>query len=511
MSDIQLASKSHMDEFLTEDPEISFFRPNYKRFSNFSIESVKQNIEGIKKFGHSNFFKLYRDYDMVNRITLEVDLPNINAKSSGSSVWVNNVGWGLMKEVELIIGGKLVDKHNSNWLNIYNTLTIPSAKNDGLQSMISHNDTVTGTFLGTLTNVDTTKNIQTTNSSQIVHTITQSNLDIFKTGNSSVDNYNIIVTESNAKFVSVAFGSNLTFANATGTLTSSDTIASFELKIGSTTMTNYDTTNSTITLTIDGSKNILLTFTGGVKGNYIVSGKKLYIPLAFAFNKYINNSLPIISLQYHEIEIKYLLESLTNLVTTNAYYTTADQTADIDINIYVDYVILNEEERKKNYFNPHYINYEYIQHFGDLSITNLNNQFSIALHNCVKEVFIVAIKDGNSFGDYSLNNASPFEKIELLCNGISRVENTDPLYYDLVQKFQHHTNITANKYIYTYSFALYPEKESSTGTCNLTQIDNFKVFVRMKSSFGTGKLLVYATAFNRLLIQNGISEVKFIF
>ena len=33
----------------------------------------------------------------------------------------------------------------------------------------------------------------------------------------------------------------------------------------------------------------------------------------------------------------------------------------------------------------------------------------------------------------------------------------------------------------------------------------------MNSNFGSGKLMVYATAFNRLLIQHGITDIKFSF
>lgn len=512
MSDIQLASKTHIDEYLTEDPEISFFRPNYKRFSNFSTESVKLNIEGTKNFGGLNFIKLYRDYDMINRIYLEVTLPSINAKNNGN-IWVPNVGHALIEESGLIIGGKLIDKHNSDWMEIHNNISMLDSKKNGYTEMISQTATCTGTFSGSLTQ-DTGLNITTVNQNTIVHgSITQANVDIFKTGISSVDNYKIIISENQGKFMSCSFTSSTIFRTTTGNIPiSHGSISTISLLDNSgNNIKNYDNTNSVITLSFNQSNNIDIDFNGCVLGSSSIPSKTLYIPFIYFFNKFVNHSLPIVALQYHDVQIKYKLRDISKLVSDNAYYTGL-LPDNLDIKAYGDYVILNEEERKKNYFNPHYMNIEYLQHFGELKIdSGIHHQFNIPLHNCIKEIFVVAIKDGNTFGDYSVNNSAPIETIEFLCNGLPRLKNTDSTYFNTVQKYQHHTSSNPNKFIYSYSFALDPEKEVSTGTYNFTAIDNFKIKVKMNSNFGSGKLMVYATAFNRLLIQHGITDIKFSF
>lgn len=512
MADIQLASKNHIDEYLTEDPEISFFRPNYKRFSNFSIETVKLNIEGIKNFGSDNFIKLYRDHDMINKIYLQITLPQLNAKSN-NPVWVPNVGHKLIEESELVIGGKLIDKHNSVWNEIYQNLTLPNSKKEGYTNMIAHNGTSSAVFSGSLT-VDTGLNITTVGQNNIVSgSITKTNIDIFRTGVSSIDDYKIILTESQGIFVSCSFTSSSTFRTTTGNIPlSSGSITNITLLDSSgNNIKNYDNTNSVISLSFNQTNNINLDFNGCVVGDYVIPAKTLYIPFNFFFNKFTNHSLPIIALQYHDVKIKYKIENFSKLITNDAYYQGLLPNS-LDIQAFGDYIILNKQEREKNYFNPHHLNIEYLQHFGELRIdSGINHQFSVALHNCVKEIFIVAIKDNNVFGDFSVNNTSPIENIEFLCNGLTRLKNTDSKYFNLVQKYQHHTSCTPNKFIYSYSFGLEPEKELSTGTYNFSAIDNFKVKFKMNPNFGSGKIMIYATSFNRLLIQHGITDIKFTF
>ena len=44
-SKIQLVSIGFEDLYLTVDPQITFFKMVYKRYTNFSIETIKQKID----------------------------------------------------------------------------------------------------------------------------------------------------------------------------------------------------------------------------------------------------------------------------------------------------------------------------------------------------------------------------------------------------------------------------------------------------------------------------------
>ena len=45
---IQLVSLGIQDEYLTGNPQITFFKTVYRRHSNFAIETIEQVIDGVK-------------------------------------------------------------------------------------------------------------------------------------------------------------------------------------------------------------------------------------------------------------------------------------------------------------------------------------------------------------------------------------------------------------------------------------------------------------------------------
>lgn len=137
---LQLASRSYMDEYLTQNPVFSYFKFVYKKHGNFSTEPMIQNIEGNKKFGNTIYIKFYRNTDLINKVYFEIDLPDLPVTANNQPGWVHNVGHYFFKSIELIIGGMLIDKHYPDWFNIYSELSIPKEKINGYNNMINHTD-----------------------------------------------------------------------------------------------------------------------------------------------------------------------------------------------------------------------------------------------------------------------------------------------------------------------------------------------------------------------------------
>jgi hypothetical protein len=106
---------------------------------------------------------------------------------------------------------------------------------------------------------------------------------------------------------------------------------------------------------------------------------------------------------------------------------------------------------------------------------------------------------------------------KLLLNGHDRFSERKGDYFNLVQPYQHHTNIPDSCGINVYSFALKPEDHQPTGTCNMSRIDNatlmLSVHPDIASSQLTKKLRVYAVNYNVLRIMSGMGGlcVYFIF
>ena len=121
---IQLVLRGKMDTYLTGNPEFSFFKAVYRRHTNFSIESIRQQLVN-KGIGERDLrAKLSRSGDLIGKMTLEVKLNRGDAQNvTGSGTylnWTNNTGHAFIKECELLIGGQTIDKHTSKWLDIYN-------------------------------------------------------------------------------------------------------------------------------------------------------------------------------------------------------------------------------------------------------------------------------------------------------------------------------------------------------------------------------------------------------
>ena len=75
---IQLVTYGTQDIFLTGSPQITFFKLVYKRYTNFSIEAVEQKFNGYIDFDSTVSLSLDKNGDLVNRMYLQVILPEIH-------------------------------------------------------------------------------------------------------------------------------------------------------------------------------------------------------------------------------------------------------------------------------------------------------------------------------------------------------------------------------------------------------------------------------------------------
>jgi hypothetical protein len=71
--------------------------------------------------------------------------------------------------------------------------------------------------------------------------------------------------------------------------------------------------------------------------------RKLYIPLQFWFCRNIGLALPLIALQYHEVKVNIQFETLANLLVVGTVANAGELTA----NLWVDYIYLDTDERRR--------------------------------------------------------------------------------------------------------------------------------------------------------------------
>merc|ERR1711998_675105 len=113
---MQLVAMGAQDVYLTGNPQITFFKVVYRRHTNFSKEAIEQTFNGSLSNGAGTLnYTLSRNGDLVQEIYL------VGTLTSNSGA-LNEDSTDIINTVEVEIGGQKIDKHYSQWLDIYNEL-----------------------------------------------------------------------------------------------------------------------------------------------------------------------------------------------------------------------------------------------------------------------------------------------------------------------------------------------------------------------------------------------------
>ena len=128
----------------------------------------------------------------------------------------------------------------------------------------------------------------------------------------------------------------------------------------------------------------------------------LYVPLQFWFCRNPGLALPLIALQYHEVkitlELRPLDECLFAVDTVGASpskVTKAYQKSLVAASLYVDYVFLDTDERRRMAQNPHEYLIEQLQFTGGESIGSSSNKIKLNFNHPCKELVWVVQPDAH--------------------------------------------------------------------------------------------------------------------
>jgi Large eukaryotic DNA virus major capsid protein/Major capsid protein N-terminus len=334
---MQLVAYGAQDVYLTGNPQITFWKVTYRRYTNFSIESIEQTFNGQADFGRRVTCVISRNGDLAYRTYLQVTLPEINQLMGNSSTlssgahsvyarWLDYPGEQLIAQVEVEIGGQRIDRQYGDWMHIWNQLTMTTEQQRGYFKMIGNTTQLT-------------------------------------------------------------FITDPSFADVDGPC---DSMAPRQ---------------------VCAPRNALPETT-------------LYVPLQFWFCTNPGLALPLIALQYHEVKINldlrpideclWAVTSLScntyNNAKTGPYSNPASSqlsigapvTATIAYNqslvaasLYVDYVFLDTDERRRFAQNPHEYLISQLQFTGDESVGSSSNKIKLNFNHPVKELIWVVQPDQN--------------------------------------------------------------------------------------------------------------------
>ena len=132
----------------------------------------------------------------------------------------------------------------------------------------------------------------------------------------------------------------------------------------------------------------------------------LYVPLQFWFCRNPGLALPLIALQYHEVKINLDLRPIDECLWAVGELTMGDSPGDAKVSnaysqslvaasLYVDYVFLDTEERRRMAQNPHEYLIEQLQYTGDESVGSSSNKLKLNFNHPCKELIWVVQPDAN--------------------------------------------------------------------------------------------------------------------
>ena len=461
---MQLVAYGAQDIYLTGNPQITFFKVVYRRHTNFSMEAIEQTFNGSADFGKRVTCTISRNGDLMHKVYLQVTVPKVELAQDTSFRWLNWLGHVLIKYAEVEIGGQRIDKHYGDWMHIWNELSQTAGHKVGYANMVGN-----------------------------VPRLTQ--------------------------------------------------------------------------------------VTTGVGNTPEVD---LYIPLEFWFCRNPGLALPLIALQYHEVKVNIEFRAAADCYWASTPITTPSLVA---ASLYVDYIYLDTDERRRFAQVSHEYLIEQVQFTGDESVSSVSNKIKLNFNHPCKELVWVVQRDDLvdttdmadnwgkqwfnytdavdmtwatgtpvdpyggglvnprwALGDISTGvNAqmsfpqtaaddaadasgglylvlkegdsgfNPVFSAKLQLNGHDRFSERMGRYFNLVQPYQHHTNVPAIG-INVYSFGLKPEEHQPSGTCNMSRIDNATLQLTLTANTvqnTDAKVRVYATNYNVLRIMSGMGGLAY--
>ena len=519
---LQLVAYGAQDVYLTGNPQITFFKVVYRRHTNFALESIQQTFNGTVGYGSRVTSTIARNGDLISRAYLVI-------KSTAKNL-CPYFGLRVIKHAEVEIGGQKMDKHYADWMYIWNELSLPVSKKEGYFKMVGGAGS-TGDY-GVKTGTTFVLKQGDVNVTQLENANENTKGVIVKAKSNSSNGFGLEleIKVSNTGVLSVTVdkkGANYKNVDTTFTINVKDLF------------TKKDK-NENITINTDGPAiSDELAFTLIHSDFEVLDGadKKelntLYVPLEFWFCRNIGLALPLIALQYHEVkfkiefaekdEIALMWNNGGTALSGGVLETTAkDKIGNLVCNIYVDYIFLDTDERRKFAQLSHEYLIEQLQFTGE---EQFNQQIRLNFNHPVKELVWVSKwsgtgqqQDNNPLRNYynysdvsniEVGGGNPFTQASIKLNGNDRIAAREGRYFDLVQPYQHHTNIPKNGGINVYSFALKPEEHQPSGTLNMSRIDSAHLHLKTNVANSNRTVLIYAINYNVLRILSGMGGLAY--
>ena len=523
---LQLSAYGSASTYLHTNPEITFWKQVWRRSTAFALESIEMPFSGgAANFGVKVTAPISKGADMAHRAWLEITLPDladystshITATSSQPLIQRAYIEGNFVKiRVAPPAGGPPSGSWISGWYKI--------KANNSFLGTDSENDTLFLIGSGEYTDHAIPKaDIPAAWTDTPVH-LTAVAVD------SSFANPS---TESMARTVL-----NLKWTNSIGHAI----IESAEWECGGTRIDKIPTSDfmdAWSELTEKEEKRLGFNAMVGKYDTYDIwdetksnrGAKTYFVPLLFSFCQSPGQSIPIISLQFHDTRLNINFREALDLVKCNLPVSALIGPTGLPISIancqlYVDMVFLDTEERRRMSSMEHEQLITQIQFLGDYTIApndpGLVKKIPLdGLNHPIKELIFIYqgytryqrnAVTGNDWFNYQLADPDEdaFLNVRLTLNGTERMPPRTGQYFRQVQPYQHHTRVPT-KHVLCYNFGLEPESANPTGSCNFSRLEQASLNVTLSPNIDPngGKIKVYALGYNVLRYAQGLAGLAF--
>lgn len=277
--------------------------------------------------------------------------------------------------------------------------------------------------------------------------------------------------------------------------------------------------------------------------------RRFFVPLEFWFTKNPSLALPLIALQYQNIEVSIELRGIEELYQvyderTGMYMSPSEfrskpynsgvnvnighflsfegtnTTTRIDLNAYLEcnFIFLDEPERRVIASTNTDMLVERVYRTEKEGIY-AQNTVDLVIANPVKEIiWLMRRTDAYRYNEWANFTAKHPENMyfpilataRMLWNGLERFEEKPAAYFQLLQPYQHHTS-APREGIYNYSFAVYPEKVQPSGSFNASMIQKIQLYLTTEQypDVTDYQVVVYTVYYNIFRIMSGQGGMVF--
>ena len=478
-----LVSVGKENIFLSAEPEITFFKIAYKRYTNYSIEQTPQYFKTTPDFGRKCSVNIGKNADLMGMTYIYVELPHIQMENFNNNnkkfSWVQKIGLALINYVEIEIGGYIIDRHYGDWLNIWNELSTSNGVKKSYNKMIGN--------IIELTNYSLTKSI-----------------------------YKL--------YIPLSFW----FCQDNGLTLPLIALKNTDIKIH----VEFNDIDLCYKLSPSYYINILdniCLFEPGERFYQIYQNDKIigeFIYFDVITQQLYYNPIKgkiIIPSTANDTKLKLIGEKSNNIINItpntviikNEDYFKFNKPSILNSYLLINYVYLDNNERLNFINNDHEYVIQTITSIPEQIISTINSIYKLPLTNPTKMLIWRGVmqsnKNSNNHFDYTYDNENIINKCLLIINSVNRMELNSIEYYTTLQNYQYNFSNYQNG-LYTFSFALNPKDLQPSGSLNFSKIEDAYLQFQMNNIINYQNpvsIKCYAIQYNLIKISLGILHFGF--